>query len=217
LLQSRSSSYSSSSSKHLACEPGYEYFRPLPQTRRAFVERWAKTTLGVTVLHNASSAMFAAETAAATPATGPGFGKAKNLIFLQMVGGMSHIDTLDPKEGETQGPVAPIKTKADFQLGGTMVNLAEQADKIAVVRSMTSKTGVHAAGQYLIRTGYEQRGTIKHPTIGAWAEHFKGPSHKTLPSSVCVNRQPNNGNGFFPASLSAADPGPRCGFAECHA
>jgi hypothetical protein len=38
--------------------------------------------------------------------------------------------------------------------------------------------------------------------MGAWAEHFKGPSHKTLPSSVCVNRQPNNGNGFFPASLS---------------
>jgi len=173
-----------------------------PQTRRAFVERWAKTTLGVTVLHNASSAIFAAETAAASPATGSGFGKAKNLIFLQMVGGMSHIDTLDPKEGETQGPVAPIKTKADFQLGGTMVNLAEQADKIAVVRSMTSKTGVHAAGQYLIRTGYEQRGTIKHPAMGAWAEHFKGPSHKTLPSSVCVNRQPNNGNGFFPASLS---------------
>lgn len=173
-----------------------------PETRRAFVERWAKTTLGVTVLHNASSAMFAAETAAAVPATGPGFGKAKNLIFLQMIGGMTHIDTLDPKEGPTQGPKAPVKTKAGFELGGTMANLANHADKIALVRSMTSKTGVHAAGQYLIRTGYEQRGTIKHPAMGAWAQHFKGPSHKTLPASVCVNRQPNNGNGFFAASYS---------------
>lgn len=173
-----------------------------PQTRRAFVERWAKTTLGVTVLHGASNAVFAAETTAPAAAGGPGFGKAKNLIFLQMIGGMTHIDTLDPKEGDTQGPKAPIKTKAGFQLGGTMINLAEKADKFSIIRSMTSKTGVHASAQYLIRTGYEQRGTIKHPAMGAWAQHFKGASHKTLPSSVCVNRQPNNGNGFFPAAFS---------------
>lgn len=171
-----------------------------PQTRRAFVERWAKTALGVTVLHGTAERMMAA--AAAGDATLPAGGKAKNLIFLQMVGGMTHIDTLDPKEGPTQGPTKPIKTKAEFQLGGTMENLAKQADKISLIRSMTSKTGVHASGQYLIRTGYEQRSTIKHPALGAWAQHFKGPSHKTLPSSVCVNRQPNNGNGFFPASFS---------------
>lgn len=176
---------------------------PCDLTRRTFCERWAKATLGVTVLHGTASHVMAAETgAAATPASGPGFGKAKNIIFLQMIGGMSHIDTLDPKEGPTQGPVKPIATKAGFQLGGTMQNLAKQADKISIIRSMTSKTGVHASGQYLIRTGYEQRGTIQHPNIGAWAQHFKGASHKTLPSNVCVNRQPNAGNGFFPASFS---------------
>jgi hypothetical protein len=172
-----------------------------PLSRRRFCERWAKTALGVTVLHGASRHALAAETSAAAP-SGPGFGKAKNVIFLQMVGGMTHIDTLDPKEGATQGPKAPIKTKADFQLGGTMENLAKQADKISIIRSMSSKTGVHASGQYLIRSGYEQRGTIKHPNIGAWAQHFKGPSHKTLPSNVCVNRQPQNGNGFFPSSFA---------------
>ncbi len=171
-------------------------------TRRAFCESWAKTALGVTVLHGTARSVLAAENAVATTAIGPGFGKAKNVIFLQMVGGMSHIDTLDPKDGPTQGPKAPIKTKADFQLGGTMENLAKQADKISIIRSMTSKTGVHASGQYLIRSGYEQRGTIKHPNIGAWAQHFKGPSHKTLPSNVCVNRQPQNGNGFFPSSFA---------------
>jgi hypothetical protein len=171
-------------------------------TRRAFCEGWAKTALGVTVLHGTASSVSAAEKAAAAPASGPGFGKARNVIFLQMIGGMTHIDTLDPKDGPTQGPKAPIKTKADFQLGGTMENLAKQADKISIIRSMTSKTGVHASGQYLIRSGYEQRGTIKHPNIGAWAQHFKGPSHKTLPSNVCVNRQPQNGNGFFPSSFA---------------
>ncbi len=168
-----------------------------PISRRAFCERWAKAALGVAVLPGASEKLWAAEGVA-----GPGFGKAKNVIFLQMIGGMTHIDTLDPKEGETQGPKTPISTKAGFQLGGTMTNLANHADKITLIRSMTSKTGVHASGQYLIRAGYEQRGTIKHPNIGAWAQHFKGPSHPTLPSSVCVNRQPQNGNGFFPASYS---------------
>ena len=175
-----------------------------PLSRRAFCERWAKAALGVTVLHGAARAGFAAEEVAATTKVlgGPGFGKAKNIIFLQMLGGMSHIDTLDPKEGPTQGPKAPVSTNADFQLGGTMENLARHGDKISLIRSMTSKTGVHASGQYLIRSGYEQRGTIKHPNIGAWAQHFKGASHTTLPSSVCINRQPQNGNGFFSASFS---------------
>jgi len=172
-----------------------------PVSRRAFCERWAKAALGVSVLSGAGRLGWAAETAD-IPASGPGFGKAKNIIFLQMIGGMSHIDTLDPKVGETQGPKAPIATKADFQLGGTMTQLAQQADKVSIIRSMTSKTGVHASGQYLIRSGYEQRGTIQHPNMGAWAQHFHGSSHPTLPSSVCVNRQPQNGNGFFPASYS---------------
>lgn len=170
-----------------------------PLTRRAFVERWAQTALGVTVLHGASRLGLAADPA---PATGPGFGKAKRVIFLQMIGGMTHIDTLDPKTGDTQGPKAPVATNAGFELGGTMENLAKHGDKLSVIRSMTTKTGVHASAQYLIRTGYEQRGTIKHPNIGAWAQHFLGASHKTLPSSVCINRQPAAGNGFFPASLA---------------
>lgn len=163
-------------------------------TRRAFVERWAQTALGVTVLHGTARQILANEAKAG--------GKAKNLIFLQMIGGMSHIDTLDPKEGDTKGPKDPIKTNADLMLGGTMENLAKHGDKITVIRSLTSKTGVHASAQYIIRTGYEQRGTIKHPAMGAWAQNFLGESHKTLPSSVCVNRQPNNGNGFFPAAFS---------------
>lgn len=174
-----------------------------PVTRRSFCERWAKAALGVTVLHGTAGRVLAAETAkAAAASSGPGFGKAKNVIFLQMIGGMTHIDTLDPKDGATQGPKKPIDTKSGFQLGGIMENLAKNSDKISIIRSMSSKTGVHAAGQYVIRTGYEQRGTIKHPNIGAWAQHFKGASHKTLPSSVCVNRQPQNGNGFFPTSFS---------------
>jgi hypothetical protein len=71
-----------------------------------------------------------------------------------------------------------------------------------VIRSMTAKVGVHANAQYLMRTGFEKRGTIVHPMLGAWAQHYLGPSHKTLPSTVCVNRAANHGNGYFPAAFS---------------
>lgn len=169
-----------------------------PMTRRSFAEHLAKTTLGVTLLPNLVQAQAPADVK-----TLPGFGKAKNVIWLQMIGGMSHIDTLDPKTGDTKGARDPIQTKADFQLGGYLPTLAkDHADKLAIIRSMTSKTGVHESGQYLMRTGYEQRGTIKHPVLGAWAQEILGKSSQTLPSSVCINRSPANGNGFFSAAFS---------------
>ncbi len=170
-------------------------------SRRSFTEQLARTSLGVTLLPHL---MPAADTApAADHKALPGFGKAKNVIWLQMIGGMSHIDTLDPKTGESKGARDPIQTKADYQLGGYLPTLAkDHADKLAIIRSMTSKTGVHASGQYLMRTGYEQRGTIKHPVLGAWAQELLGKSSRTLPSSVCINRGPEHGNGFFSAAFS---------------
>jgi hypothetical protein len=134
-----------------------------------------------------------------------GFGKAKNVIFLWMNGGMTHIDTWDPKTGETKGPTDPIKGKGGIDyLGGTMENMAKVSDKISIVRSMSSKTGVHDAGTYIMKTGYEPRGTIVHPNLGAWASHFLGRiKGVTLPDSVVVNSgTAYPGAGFFPPALS---------------
>lgn len=170
-----------------------------PQSRRAFVERCARAAFGLSILPFLQGAEALG---AASAARGPGFGSAKNIIFLQLVGGMSHIDTFDPKTGASKGPKGAISTKAGFQLSEFLPKTAAVSDKICVIRSMTAKVGVHAAAQYFMRTGYEQRGTVKHPSLGAWAQNFLGPSHKTLPSSVCVNRNSDHGNGFLPAIYS---------------
>lgn len=172
-----------------------------PLSRRRFAETVAKAALGVTLLPRFGAA---ADTAPGLDNRSlPGFGKAKHVIWLQMLGGMSHIDTLDPKQGDTKGPADPIPTKAGYQLGGYLPTLAkEHAEKLAIVRSMTSKTGVHADGQYVMRAGYEPRGTIKHPVLGAWAQQLLGKSNPSLPSSICINRGPDHGNGFFPAAFS---------------
>jgi hypothetical protein len=169
-----------------------------PLARRDFIMRTAQTALGVTV-------MPALNLRAAAAAPVPGYGKAKNVIFLWMNGGMTHIDTWDPKTGETKGPTAPIKGKGGIDyLGGTMTKMAEVSDKITIVRSMSSKTGVHDAGTYIMKTGYEPRGTIVHPCMGAWASHFLGRiKGVTLPDSVIVNSgSAFPGAGFFPPASS---------------
>jgi hypothetical protein len=166
-------------------------------TRRQFMLQSAKAALGVSVLSQADKLQAAAT---AVPA-GVG-GKAKSVIYLYMQGGMSHIDTFDPKMGETKGYAEPISTNADFQLGGYMTKTAKQADKISVVRSMLIKTAVHQSANYIMHTGYEPRSTIVHPSLGAWAQHYLG-KNGTLPCSVNISAaDPHPGAGFFPPALS---------------
>lgn len=179
-----------------------------PIERRTFVERCARYAFGLTVLPIFAGRAFAAAdkasvaSAITSAARGAGFGKAKHVIFLELQGGLSHIDSFDPKTGDAKGPGNPISTKAGFQVTQYLPETAKIADKISVIRSMTAKVGVHANAQYLMRTGYEKRGTIVHPMLGAWAQNYLGKSHKTLPSTVCVNRPANHGNGYFPAAFS---------------
>src|SRR4051812_12739484 len=171
-----------------------------PQSRRSFLERCARTAFGLSILPAFQG--LEALGAAGPAADRPGFGSAKNIIFLQLVGGMSHIDTFDPKEGASKGPKGALSTKAGFQVSEFLPKTAAVADKICVVRSMTAKIGVHKDAQYFMRTAFEQRGTVRHPNLGAWAQHYLGASHPTLPSSVCINRGSDHGNGIFPATFS---------------
>lgn len=182
-------------------KPAHNKLNPI--ARRDFMMRTAQAALGVTVMPSLNLAA-----AGTTGAGTPGFGKAKNVIFLWMGGGMTHIDTWDPKDGATKGPTDPIKANAGSgnmdRLGGTMEKMAKVANKFSIIRSMSSKTGVHDQGTYVMKTGYEPRGTIVHPCIGAWASHFlgriKGP---TLPDSVVVNSgNAFPGAGFFPTTMS---------------
>jgi hypothetical protein len=68
-----------------------------------------------------------------------------------------------------------------------------------VIRSLTSNQGAHEQGNYFMHTSYELRGTIGHPSMGAWLSHFRGAGNPTLPPSVYVgNASRHPGAGFFP-------------------
>ncbi|MDF1824216.1 MAG: DUF1501 domain-containing protein [Verrucomicrobiales bacterium] len=167
-------------------------------SRRRFMEGTAKTFLGVGALGMTSRGMGA---------LGPNLGleprvnAAKHVIYLYMSGGMTHLDTFDTKPGhDNQGVTKTIDTNVDdIKLSEYLPSLAKQADKLAIIRSLTSTAGAHAQGNYLMHTSYEERATIKHPGIGAWALKFKGKLNDNLPGSVYVGGSSsiNGGGGFF--------------------
>ena len=168
------------------------------------MERCAATSFGLSILPTAH--LTAADSNDPKPAA---FGKAKSVIWLMLNGGLSHIDSLDPKQGKSKGPAKAINTSADFQVTEFFPKFATVANRVCVIRSMEAKIGVHKPAQYFMRTAYEPRGTILHPNLGAWGSHYLGRSSKNLPSSVCINRRSDQGNGFFPSSyapLAIGDP-----------
>ena len=96
--------------------------------------------------------------------------KAKAIIQIWLNGGASHIDTFDPKPGvATGGPFKSIKSRAAaIELSEHLPHLADRANEIAIVRSMSSKEGNHQRAQYFLHTGYAPNPTVTHPSMGAW-------------------------------------------------
>lgn len=143
-------------------------------SRREFIEKLAYTTFGVSVLN---SPAFSQES----------FAKAKHVIYIYNNGGMSHLDSFDPKSEKVMGGARSIKTKADFQISEYFSQLANHADKFSLIRSMTSKTGAHSQGQYLMRTSYPKNSLIIHPAMGAISSYLLGKQHKSIPDNVLIN------------------------------
>lgn len=161
-------------------------------TRRGFIATAAKAFLGVGLLPGVFASLSAQEVTRG--------GKAKRIIYLYMDGGMSHVDTLDPKMGEVAGPTKAVKSSASgIHLGEYLARTAKLMHLGTVVRSLTSNQGAHEQGNYFMHTSYQLRGTISHPSLGAWLSYFKGPGNPALPASVYIgNASRHPGAGFFP-------------------
>ncbi len=164
------------------------------QDRREFLAYSAKAFLGVGLM---PLAVRSDAFASAGPARMP---TAKNVIYLYMAGGMSHLDTLDPKSDRSvKGPVESIGTKeAGIQISEYLPRIASQMDKLALIRSLSSTQGAHEEGRYFMHSSYTKRGTIVHPGMGSWLVKMDGPRNPNLPGVIHVGSpNPGGGNGFF--------------------
>lgn len=164
-------------------------------SRREFLGGLARAALGLSALP-----LFDSLYAADQPPLPSLPRSAKSCIYLYMNGGMSHLDTFDPKAGHVDaGPVKALATTVDgMQLSEYLPSLTKQAAHLAVVRSVSSNQGAHEQGEYFMRTSFPLRGTIKHPTLGAWDAHLQGRINPTLPAYITIGAGSNHpGAGFM--------------------
>ena len=95
-----------------------------------------------------------------------------------MWGGPSHLDTFDPKPGAGNDYCGPLNKPIETNVKGILIGellpeLAKQADKYSIIRSMTHGINAHETGTYLVQTG-RMPGDILYPAVGAVVSHFRG-------------------------------------------
>ncbi len=112
----------------------------------------------------------------------------RSCILLWMNGGPSQMDTFDLKPGHANGgPYEEIKTSVPgIQIGEHLPKIAEHMDKMAIVRSMSTKEADHGRASYQMRTGRVPGGPIQYPTLGSLVAKELEPADAELPSFVSI-------------------------------
>jgi hypothetical protein len=173
-------------------------------SRRLFVSRAAQSFLGVSAMHQLASKGWAVPGENTSPLKQ--VPTARSVIYLYMTGGMSHLDTWDPKpnNAEVMGLTKTMPSKVEgIELSSNLPLLSRLTDQMTVLRGMTSTQGAHEQGNYFQHTSYTLRSSIKHPSMGAWLEKFQGRGNPTLPGSVMIgNDSRHPGAGFFESKFA---------------
>jgi uncharacterized protein (DUF1501 family) len=121
-------------------------------------------------------------------------------ILLWMPGGPSQFETFDPKPGhESGGETKAISTAIPgVQFADNLPHLAKAADRLAIVRSMSTKEGNHQRASYLLHTSYVPLASLRHPSVGSVIAQQLASAACELPSFVRIgNGFANTSNGGF--------------------
>jgi len=136
-----------------------------------------------------------ASAVAAKPEKAPAKVTAKSVIQIFLWGGMSHNDTWDPKPDSGRDYMgdfgAVIPTNVDgIQLSALFPELAKQADKYSLIRSMTHGNNGHETAAYLMQTGHLPGERLAYPGIGAVFALFKSPQYTGMIPPYVVLTKP---------------------------
>jgi len=115
---------------------------------------------------------------------------AKSCIFIYQYGGLSQLDSWDPKPfapAEVRGPYQPIATSIPgFQVGELMPRLATLADRYAIVRSMSHNVPVHDVANKMLLAG-QSLPPADAPSFGAVVSKLR-PATASVPSHVWLQK-----------------------------
>src|SRR5690348_15901484 len=148
--------------------------------------------------------------------------KAKNVIFLFLNGGMSQVDTFDPKPMLTKHdnePMPGAKSKTDRASGHLMRSpysfkkygqsglevseifpkVGELIDDFCVIRSTYTDIGNHPAGLHMMNCGHTQLG---RPSMGSWITYGLGTENQNIPGfMVLCPGLPTEGSTLWTSAL----------------
>ena len=171
--------------------------------------------------------------------------RAQRVILLFMSGGPSQVDTFDPKPelAKLDGKDVPEsiakhvpkiqraglrnllaspwefspRGESGLPVSSLFPAVAEQADKLCVIRSMSHRNPVHGPGECLALCGASLG---NRPSIGAWTIYGTGTANESLPPFVVMNLKTDGmqfaqtsgwGVGFLPSRLQGAVVSPKTG------
>ncbi len=207
-------------------------FRPLPLSRRGLLQQASCGFGGI-----AAAALLHRDAARASSGVVDTLhhpARATSVIFLYMDGGVSQVDSFDPKPRLAQDagkdPHSLFKVDAtQFNNVGTVLpspwqfkpygksgipvsdlfpHIGGVIDELAVIRSMTSEFPEHTNANYFLHTGSGLQG---RPSMGAWTTYGLGSENDELPGYMVLNGGliPPGGldnftNGFLPATYQGS-------------
>jgi hypothetical protein len=155
--------------------------------------------------------------------------KAKRVLVIFCSGAVSHVDTFDFKpelvkrhgqalpgadklitfqgeQGQLAAPLWPFKPRGQSgkMVSDLLPHLAELADEMCFVHSLTAKSNTHGPAENQMSTGFTLDG---FPSAGAWVSYALGSECSDLPAFVAIpdprgvpQTGPNNwSSGFLPA------------------
>jgi hypothetical protein len=158
-----------------------------------------------------------ADTLAARSLAGESAHSDASVIWIWLGGGATHIETFDPK------PTAPVEYRSltgevgtaipGVAFGGTFPKLAQQADKLTVVRSFAHTNSGHGGGTHYVMTGYDNRnsdngGAPTRPSMGAILSRLRGANHPGtgMPTYIRLSNIGADGPAFLGTAYAPFDP-----------
>jgi uncharacterized protein (DUF1501 family) len=131
----------------------------------------------------------------------------RHCIQLWMTGGPTQTDTFDMKPGHANGgEFKEVATNVPgLRFSEHLPKLGSMADRLAIVRGLSTNEGDHGRGTYVVRTGQKPLGPIQYPTIGSSLSKALAREDDAVPHYVSISpyRQ------FYQAALSPGVLGPR--------
>ncbi len=112
----------------------------------------------------------------------------KRMIVIDMHGGLSQLESWDPKPGtDTGGPFRAIPTSVPgIHISELLPQTARQMHHLALVRGLNTKNDDHGKGTYMMLTGRRQTPATEFPEIGAVVSRALDGDDRALPGHIKI-------------------------------